>query len=178
VPETDLHEDDFRRRLGRSMVFAAWIVALAILTLFFNHYLAQLENPNQQVEMATDDTGGRSVTLQRNRAGHYVVNGEINGRPVVFVVDTGATDVAMSLGVAHDLDLSLGMPRLSRTANGVVRSWSAGLDRVSIGGLEARGVRASVLPNFPGGEVLLGMSFLKRFELVQRGNVLIVRDPG
>lgn len=159
------------------MVFAAWIVGLALLTVLFDRYLGELENPNQRVEMVRDETGRRSVELQRNRAGHYVANGSINGQPVVFLVDTGATDVAMSYALAEDLGLSLGSPRLSRTANGVVRSWSARLDRVSIGGLEAQGVRASVLPNLPGHEVLLGMSFLKRFELIQRGDVLALRDP-
>jgi aspartyl protease family protein len=64
---------------------------------------------------------------------------------------------------------------MSKTANGNVRTWTTRLDSVDLGGLTARGVRASVLPNMPGNEVLLGMSYLKRFELTQRGNTLTLR---
>ena len=122
-----------------------------------------------------DAQGRAGVALQRNRAGHYVASGRINGEPVVFLVDTGATDVALPLDLARRLDLPLRAGGMSRTANGNVRTWSTRLDSVDLGGLTARGVRASVLPNIPGDEVLLGMSYLKRFELIQRGNTLTLR---
>ncbi len=61
------------------------------------------------------------------------------------------------------------------TANGVVDTWSTRLDRVDLGGLLMRQVPASVLPNMPGGEVLLGMSYLRHLELIQRGDTLILR---
>jgi aspartyl protease family protein len=66
---------------------------------------------------------------------------------------------------------------LSKTANGTVRTWSTRLDSVDLGGLEVRRVRASVLPNMPGQEVLLGMSYLKHFELIQRDGTLTLRPP-
>jgi aspartyl protease family protein len=69
----------------------------------------------------------------------------------------------------------LGAPAISRTASGDVRTWSTVLDSVDLGGLEAREVRASVVPSMPDGEVLLGMSYLKRFELIQRDGTLTVR---
>ena len=118
------------------------------------------------------------MVLKRNRAGHYVASGRINGEPVVFLVDTGATDVALPLSLAHRLGLTLGAERVSKTANGNVRTWSTRLDSVGLGGLTARGVSAAVMPNMPGEEVLLGMSFLKRFELLQRGKTLTLRPPG
>lgn len=167
--------DDVPSRIGRIMLFAAWVVALAILVLFFQRLIGDRENPNQDVEAAPDAQGRSAVVLQRNRVGHYVASGRINGEPVVFLLDTGATDVALPLAVARRLDLPLRAGGMSRTANGNVRTWTTRLDSVDLGGLTARGVRASVLPSMPGNEVLLGMSYLKRFELTQRGNTLTLR---
>ena len=169
---------DLPSRLGRLMLFGAWAVGLVILALYFQDLLDEQENPNRDIEVTLDSEGLAQVVLQRNRAGHYVANGRINGEPVVFLVDTGATDVALPLAVARRLELRLGPARMARTANGNVQTWSALLDSVDLGGLEARRVRASVLPNMPGEEVLLGMSYLKRFELIQRGNTLALRPPG
>jgi aspartyl protease family protein len=169
--------DDLPSRLGRAMLFAAWVVALVILVLLFQRLVSDRENPNRDVEAALDAEGRAQVVLKRNRAGHYVAGGRINGEPVVFLLDTGATDVALPFAVARRLGLPLGEERVSRTANGNVRTWSTRLDSVDVGGLTARRVRASVLPNMPGEEVLLGMSYLKRFDLIQRGNTLTLRPP-
>jgi aspartyl protease family protein len=168
--------DDVPSRIGKAMLFAAWVVGLAILVLFFQGLVKDQTNPNRDLELSHDASGRAQVVLVRNRSGHYVASGRIEGEPVVFLVDTGATDVALPLDLARRLGLSLGMPRLSRTANGDVTSWPTQLDSVDLGGLTARGVRASVLPNMPGGEVLLGMSFLKRFELLQREGTLTIRE--
>lgn len=168
--------DDLPSRLGKAMLFAAWIVALAILGLLFQRYLEDQANPNRHVEVAFDSYGHPAeVYLQRNRTGHYVATGKINGEPVDFLVDTGATDVALPLAMAKRLNLRLGPTGIAQTANGKVRYWSTLLDSVDLGGLKARRVRASVLPNMPGDEALLGMSYLKRFELTQRGDTLTLR---
>jgi aspartyl protease family protein len=167
--------DDLPSRIGRVMLFAAWIAVLAILVLFFQRFIGHQNNPNPDIELAVDAAGRPQVVLARNRAGHYVASGRINGEPVVFLVDTGATDVALPLAVARRLDLPLGAERLSKTANGNVRTWSTRLESVDLGGLEVRRVRASVLPNMPGQEVLLGMSYLKHFELIQRDGTLTLR---
>ena len=58
-----------------------------------------------------------------------------------------------------------------------MRTWRTRLDSVDLGGLVARRVQASVLPNMPGEQVLLGMSYLKRFELIQRDGTLTLRPP-
>lgn len=168
---------DFPSRMGRGMLFGAWILALTLLILLFDRLVSDRENPNRDLELALDASGRPQVVLQRNSAGHYVATGRINGEPVVFLVDTGATDVALPLEVARRLDLALGPSSISRTANGNVRTWRTRLDSVDLGGLVARRVQASVLPNMPGEQVLLGMSYLKRFELIQRDGTLTVRPP-
>ncbi|MBK5966448.1 aspartyl protease [Thiocystis minor] len=167
--------DDLPSRLGRAMLFGAWIAGLALLALFFQSVIERQENPNPDPAMTQARDGALQVVLQRNRAGHYVAGGAINGVPVRFLVDTGATNVALPLDLAQRLRLPLRPGGVSMTANGPVETWSTRLDRVDLGGLVARGVRASVLPNMPGGEVLLGMSYLKHLELIQRGNTLTLR---
>lgn len=169
---------DLPSRLGRAMQFGAWIVGLTLLALFFHQLLSEQANPNRDIEVTLDTQGRAQVVLQRNRAGHYVATGRINDEPVVFLLDTGATDVALPLAVARRLDLRLGPAHIARTASGDVRTWSTRLDSVDLGGLRVRGVRASVLPAMRGEEVLLGMSYLKHFELIQRGDVLTLRPPG
>jgi len=166
---------DLPSRLGKAMLIAAWVVGLALLALFFQEFLAQRHNPNRGAELRVDAAGVPSVVLQRNRMGHYVASGEVNGAPVTFLLDTGATTVALPLALAQRLHLPLRPGVSTTTANGVVRTWSTHLDSVGIGGLTAHAVRAVVLPNMPGDDVLLGMSYLKRFELIQRGDTLTLR---
>ena len=170
--------DDTPSRIGRAMLFGAWIVALALLVLIFQRWMDAQENPNRDLAISLDAGGRPQVVLARNRAGHYVAPGRINGESVIFMIDTGATDVALPLDLARRLGLRLGAGRMARTANGDVQTWSAVLEAVDLGGLMAHRVRASILPNMPGNQVLLGMSYLKRFELLQRDGMLILRDPG
>lgn len=170
--------DDLPARIGKGMLVGAWITGLAILWLFFQGIIEEQQNPNREPEARLGKAGTPEVVLKRNRAGHYVANGRINGEDVTFLLDTGATRVALPLALARRLELPLRPGGQSRTANGLVYTWSTVLRSVDLGGLEARQVRASILPNMGGDEVLLGMSYLKRFELIQRGETLTLRPPG
>ncbi|NKN33873.1 retropepsin-like aspartic protease family protein [Marichromatium bheemlicum] len=167
--------DEQPQRIGRVMLLAAWVVALGLLALLFGGLLEHDRAPPPRLFVDSDGTPG--VVLERNRAGHYVADGRIDGEPVRFLVDTGATAVALPLALAQRLGLELRPGGISRTANGEVRVWRTRLARVELGGLIAHDVRAAVLPNMSGNEVLLGMSFLGRLELVQRGETLTLRPP-
>jgi len=126
--------DDLPSRLGRIMLFTAWVVGLAMLAPLFQRLLDDQENPNREFEITPDAQGRPQVVLRRNRSGHYVANGRINGEPVVFLVDTGATDVALPLRVARRLGVPLGAEYIAKTANGNIRVWSARLGSVDLGG--------------------------------------------
>jgi aspartyl protease family protein len=160
---------------GKFMMFVAWIGAAVLLAWLFSGELDRRENPNQAVESVR--TGeGVEVRLARNSVGHYVATGRINGRDVRFFLDTGATHVALSESLARELGLARGAPGYTRTANGTVVTYRTMLDRVGIGGIEIRDVSASINPGMDGDEVLLGMSFLKHLELIQRGDQLLLRQ--
>jgi aspartyl protease family protein len=97
---------------------------------------------------------------------------------VTFLVDTGATDVAIPAELAKQLRLPRQGGVVSRTANGAVAGWRSELDSLHIGGIALQRVRATVLPSMADdGVVLLGMAVLKRLELVQRGRRLTLRVP-
>ncbi len=88
-------EKHLTHRIGRVMTFAAWIVALVLLTLFFENRLDKQRNPNQAVYSRINQAGIQEVLLKRNRFGHYVTTGMVNGHSVEFLLDTGASDVAI-----------------------------------------------------------------------------------
>ena len=114
----------------------------------------------------------------RNSAGMYTTVGSINGLPVPFLVDTGATQVSMNAGEARRLGIDFrvtGTPSRVTTASGVERAWAVMLDKVSVGGLELRNVGAVVLEGSLPQQTLLGMSFLSRLEISNDGRLMTLR---
>ena len=153
----------------------AWVVFILLGVFYFSGLLERQYNPNQSLQ-TRHEAGLREVVLQRNKYGHYVTSGEINGQPVTFMLDTGATGVAIPDGVARRLGLERGRPFATQTANGVSTSYSTTLDRVSVGGIELTDVWAGITPGLRSDQVLLGMTFLKHIEFTQRGDTLVLRQ--
>lgn len=116
---------------------------------------------------------GRSIVLPMGPGGHFGGQGQINGRSVRFLVDTGATTVALSQAEASriGLDWRRGQPQLTQTANGTVPVHALTLDSVRIGTVELANVAAVVVPaEMPA--VLLGNSFLNRFTMQRQNDVM------
>ncbi len=168
-------EQSNSRKIGNGMVIAAWIVVLIIATLYFDRFLDQQHNPNESVQFA-ESNNIREVVLQRNRQGHYVSSGKINGIKVNFLLDTGATDVSIPESVASTLRLKRGPQMEVTTANGTIPVNMTLLDRVQIGNIVLHDVRASINPYMDGEEILLGMTFLKHLEFTQRDDQLILKQ--
>ncbi|MEM9300695.1 MAG: TIGR02281 family clan AA aspartic protease [Pseudomonadota bacterium] len=165
------------RRLGQGMLFVAALGVLGGLTWFFDGALDRQRNPNQNV--SGELVGAvRQVVLDANRQHHYLATAEINGEPVEVMVDTGASQVAISATAAARLGLPRGQPALVSTANGTARVESTRIDRIRLGTIELRDVAGVVVPNMDSPEVLLGMSFLRELELTQRDGQLILRQNG
>ena len=116
---------------------------------------------------------GKQIVLTADSVGHFYANGSINGKSVRFVVDTGATTVAMSQDEADrlGLDYKNGPRGMSRTANGVVPFYRTSLSAVRIGDVQVYNVEASVLPGQMG-YILLGNSFLTRFQMKRENDVM------
>lgn len=123
---------------------------------------------------ATASRGNR-IVLAAGSGGHFTAQGAINGKAVNFLVDTGATAVAMGAQQAERLgiDYKRGQMGQSSTANGMVPNWRIKLASVRIGDVEVYEVDASVLPgSMP--FVLLGNSFLTRFQMKRDNDQLVL----
>jgi aspartyl protease family protein len=104
--------------------------------------------------------------------------GSINGLPVGFLVDTGATAVAMNADEARRLGIDFrveGESTWVATASAVSRAFSVTLARVKVGDIELHNVGAIVLDGPQPRDVLLGMTFLQRLEMHNQGDHLTLR---
>jgi len=119
----------------------------------------------------------RRLTISKGAAGHYWVTGSVNGNSVPFMVDTGASTIAMNAAQAQRLGLDFkntGTPVMVSTASGTEQAWRVYLNSVKLGAIEVLGVDAMVLDSAFPQDVLLGMSFLSRVSWREEQGALIV----
>jgi aspartyl protease family protein len=120
-------------------------------------------------------TDRASVSLFATSGGHFFADGLVNGLPVRFLVDTGATMIALSGDQAKRLGIDYrkrGQPGRANTAGGVVSMYSLSLDKVEIGPITVYNVEAGVIEGSYPREALLGMSFLGRLNMKREGEQL------
>ena len=119
------------------------------------------------------------VTIPRDQRGMYFTIGSINGLPVKFLVDTGATTVAMNSVHARRLAVNYrmeGQETTVSTASGLARAYRVRLDKVTVGEITLHNVVGVVLEGGFPEEVLLGMSFLGQLEMKRDAGVLHLRQ--
>ncbi|ROR04572.1 aspartyl protease family protein [Delftia acidovorans] len=124
---------------------------------------------------AGDPALGRRVVLKADNRGHFIERGQINGKTMVYMVDTGASSVAIGRSDAERMGLPFlkGQPVMMRTANGDAQGWSLRLDSVRVGDVEVFGVDAVVAPlAMP--YVLLGNSFLAHVQMTRQGSEMVL----
>lgn len=119
-------------------------------------------------------SSGASVTLTADERGHYVTMGQVNGGTVQFLVDTGATSIALPSIDARRLGINYlnGQRGYTQTANGRAAAYRITLDTVKIGDITLHAVEAVVLEGDGLKVALLGMSFLNRTEMKRDGQAL------
>jgi aspartyl protease family protein len=119
--------------------------------------------------------GGSRVVLSADSRGHFMTQGAINGRPVTFMLDTGATSIALSADDAQriGLDYSKGQRVMMNTANGVTQAYRLRLQSVRVGDVEVYDIDAVVSSqSMP--FVLLGNSFINRFSMRRDADQMIL----
>jgi aspartyl protease family protein len=130
---------------------------------------------NSRQTASLDDS--RSVTIKRGRGGHFWTDARIDGRRVEFVVDTGATTIALRESDAARLGLHPSQRDYTvkvNTANGISRAAPVLLRRVEIGDIVVRDVPALVQPDHALGVNLLGMTFLSKVRWThERGRLVL-----
>lgn len=148
-----------------------YLAALVWIVLFGIAYVvidAQL-----QPKVATADNGDE-IVIPRSRDGHFYVAGRINGQPVTFMVDTGASSVSVNSALAGRLGLPRGRPVAIGTAGGMTQGEEVIGQAVMLGGITVREVRIIVLAGMPG-EALLGQNVLRHLEVVQTAERMVLR---
>jgi aspartyl protease family protein len=127
--------------------------------------VASSQNRAAVMSDASASAGRRSHTIPRDSRGHFSTDGRVDGRRIGFMVDTGASVIALTESSAAQVGIRPSRSDYNSpvsTANGVVKGARARLSSVDIGGLEVRDVDALVLPDEVLSENLLGLSYLSR----------------
>lgn len=128
------------------------------------------ENP-QNIQQPSEVIGVGKLDLLQTRDGHYYTSGTVNESPVVFMIDTGATNVSISSEVASRVGLQKCIPRLVSTANGKVNACAATVFEVTFGNFQLTNVEVTIMPNMPG-NALLGMNILRNFHIEQVDKIM------
>lgn len=152
------------RTLGISLV---WLTLAGGLFYLFD----QQYHPNTAAKL----DGATEVVLARDLTGHYRAEAFINGTKTAVLVDTGATDVAISQRLADQLGIKSVHAIRTQTANGETVAYMTRLSSVKLGGIEASDVAAIITPNLEG-DVLLGMSFLNRMDVRLYQGTMTIRN--
>lgn len=161
-------------RRGWGMMAFGWFLALILMTAIFNGFLESRHNPNRLSALSAQE--GDSLILRANSNGQYFAEGYINGTKTMFLLDTGATSVAMSPEVAERAGLTPGKQITVSTAAGTAIANNTRIRRLQLGHLIFSDLHAVIIP---GGNdvVLLGMNALGELEMTQQDGKIILQKP-
>jgi aspartyl protease family protein len=148
-------------------IIVFWAVVMGSLYIAMNDYL----KPRQAVVSSNGD-----LVIPRSRDGHFYAQGEVNGQPVNFLVDTGASLVTVSHQFARKASIPRGEPTVFKTANGDLSGSIVSGVAVSVGPMAVNRVRLGIgLEGQDEDAALLGQSFLSKFDVVLQKHQMILR---
>ncbi len=156
------------------MMTVGIILGMVFLTYFFSGVEERQRNPNADPDSLINSQS-IEVPLKRNRQGHYLLVGQINGKDVEFLLDTGATDVVVPESTAQRLGLPYGIRGRALTANGPVTIYQTRIDELHLGKIRLTDINASINPAMEGA-ILLGMSALAQIEFSQQADTLTLKQ--
>ncbi|STX52293.1 Aspartyl protease [Legionella busanensis] len=152
---------------GRIMFIITWVFFFFLLFVFF-HYSDSSNKSTYQIQNGT-------LTIKADSSGHYRIKGSINNENVEFIIDTGATLVAIPKSLANRLGLKGRYPILLQTANGNISGSLTRLKELTFANFKLYDVKAVIMPGSDDNMVLLGMNVLSKFNLSQQNNRLIIK---
>jgi len=168
---------DNSRRIAGVMITLLWLLVLGGGTWLAQGWL-DARQAAKAPEWSSDDQGQPTLILKADRYGQFAVDGSANEQKIHFLIDTGASGISIPSSVAEQLNLSRGGAFEVRTANGTGRVFRTRLDKLSIGPFTQYNVTAHINPGMEGDTALLGMNFLRHYELLHRQGELTISSPG
>ena len=153
---------------------------VTVITVTHERATVEIEGKRRELSLGQHYRAGgqvaatrESVTLAADARGHFFADAAVNGIPMRFVIDTGATAVSLSAADASRLgiDWHNGARRTMQTANGPTTGYLVKLDKVRVGGIELHDVDGVVLEQGMG-VGLLGMTFLNRVDMRRDGDTM------
>jgi aspartyl protease family protein len=167
----------------RQLLFIAGVfVALAIVFARYADRILEAPSAPKTTAMAASTeppSGGRTVVIPRDSRGHFQVNGRVDGKHMGFLVDTGASVIALTERDAARLGLRPAQREFTtevKTANGTVRAARTQLNRVEIDDVIVRDVAALIVPDEALSENLLGLSFLAKLRRFEYANGKLILE--
>ena len=152
---------------GRTMYVVVWVIIFLGLFLFF-----RWQGSSNSVEPLVSQN---EYVVSADKQGHYTISGRINDYPVKFLVDTGASLVAIPQNVADRLHIKGRYPVAMSTANGEITGSLTRIKQVQFGTFIITDAKAVIIPANEDEVVLLGMSVLSHFSIIQQGAHLILK---
>lgn len=160
------------KRLGATFLILGWIIAIGLVVILVNFSLFGTKDP-----MINSSQVGTQITISRDHDGHFRLKGSVNGNPVTFLLDTGATSVAVSNELAKLAGLKHKAELITETANGSGVGYFTVIDMIMLGPVELRQVSAIIVPNMDSDQALLGMNVLQHFYITQTKDTMLLVVP-
>jgi aspartyl protease family protein len=155
-------------RYGHVYVLLFWAVVMGVVWFAMERVMA----PRRAVVTALGE-----LVIPRHRDGHFYVDGTVNGKPLRFMIDTGATSVVVSEAFAQDAGLPRGEPTTFHTANGTLAGRTVRGLAVTAGPLSVSAASVGVgLVGGKGDVGLLGQSFLSKFDVSMTREEMVLRS--
>jgi aspartyl protease family protein len=161
------------------LIAAIALILAGAVPRYFGNGNSMMTAVSPEDSASQSSSASRGVTIRKGNNGHFQVEAVVDGRRMDFMVDTGATAVALResdaarLGI-HPTEREYSMR--TATANGIVRVAPVSLDRVEVGDITVHNVAAIVIPDQALSQNLLGMSFLSRLRWQQENGRLVLEQ--
>lgn len=175
------NQHDPSARTGKIMMMAAWSILLLFCFIFFKMYENKKLGLYNSKSIINQD-GTTELHIPLTRGNRYEVFGKINDYNVKFLIDTGATSIAIPEKIASSANLTRGMPVRSITAGGETTAYMTNIDSLSIGtdskankNITLHDVSATINPAMVDDYILLGMGALKHLDIRQSKRTLVLR---
>ena len=160
------------RRLGGIFLIIGWLIFLGLAGFLIQESVYRTKKPT-----INETYAGTQITIYRDLDSHFRIEGSINGVPVTFLIDTGATSIAVSEQIARRANLTRLSEINTETANGNAISYFTTITTLQFNKIELHNLSAIIVPGMDSGVALLGMNVLKQFTIKQTPETLIISVP-